>query len=148
MDVRSDRCYRFDVDRDTLWSTIETVDDYRGWWPWLRRFDANGLVQGDVWTCIVQPPLPYSLRFTIALDHVVRGHVADASLDGDIRGRARLELADSEGGCEARLVSALVPANGFLRTVAALAHPIAQFGHDWVLDTGARQFNARYCRPP
>jgi hypothetical protein len=29
-----------------------------------------------------------------------------------------------------------------LKTVARLARPMAQFGHDWVLDTGARQFRS------
>jgi hypothetical protein len=143
--VRSDRRYRFDVDRETLWTAIEATDDYRRWWPWLRRLEAKGLIEGDTWDCVVQPPLPYTLRFTLSLDRVVPGRLAVASITGQIEGAARLEI-DTDGddtSCEARLVSELVPANGMLKTVSRFAQPVAQFGHDWVLDTGARQFRAR-----
>ena len=42
----------------------------------------------------------------------------------------------------------LSPTNGMLKTVARLARPVAQFGHDWVLDTGARQFRLLTTRSP
>ncbi len=143
--VRSDRRYRFDVDNETLWTAIESTENYRSWWPWLKRLDAKGLIEGDRWDCVVQPPLPYALRFTVSLDEVVPGRLAVASVDGEIAGDARLEIdpLPNGDGCEARLVSHLAPMNGMLRTIAKLARPIAQFGHDWVLDTGARQFRAR-----
>jgi hypothetical protein len=143
--VRSDRRYRFDVDQQTLWTAIEATNDYRCWWPWLRRLEANGLVEGDTWQCVVQPPLPYTLRFSVSLDRVVPPRLAVASIAGQIEGSARLEVESdgTRGSCEARLVSELVPANGLLKTVARFAQPAAQFGHDWILDTGARQFRAR-----
>jgi hypothetical protein len=37
-------------------------------------------------------------------------------------------------------VSHLEPGNSLLRAVARLAAPVVRYGHDWVLDTGARQF--------
>ena len=146
--VRSDRRYRFAVDNETLWSAIEVTEDYRRWWPWLRHLDAKGLIEGDQWQCVVQPPLPYVLRFTVSLDEVVPGRLAVATIDGEIQGDARLEIdpASDGEGCHARLVSHLSPVNGVLRTIARVARPIAQFGHDWVLDTGARQFRARALR--
>lgn len=138
---------------------IAAVEDYPRWWPWLRRFDAGGLVAGEVWQATVQPPLPYSLAFTIALQRVDEGHRVDAVIDGDIGGTATLRLDDltrGEGrhdghdgdvgvgvGCEASLVSELAPRNRMLRTAARLAAPVVRFGHDWVLDTGARQFVGR-----
>jgi hypothetical protein len=143
--VGSDRRYRFDVDNETLWTAIEATGDYRNWWPWLRRLDAKGLIEGDTWKCVVQPPLPYALRFTVCLDRVVPGRLAVASIGGEIEGDARLEIdPEPDGdGCHARLVSHLSPVNGMLKSVARWARPLAQFGHDWVLDTGARQFRAR-----
>jgi hypothetical protein len=74
-----------------------------------------------------------------------RGGLAVASIDREIAGNARLEIGPLPNGdaCNARLVSHLAPTNGMLRTIAKLARPIAQFGHDWVLDTGARQFRSR-----
>ena len=44
---------------------------------------------------------------------------------------------------EVRLTSSLEPGNGFLRTVARLAAPVVRYGHDWVLDSGARGFIER-----
>ena len=39
------------------------------------------------------------------------------------------------------------PGNTALRLVSRFAAPIARFGHDWVLDSGARQFIARAVEP-
>ncbi len=62
-------------------------------------------------------------------------------------GTATLELDDDDTGCIARLSSTLAPGNAALRLVSRLAAPVARFGHDWVLDSGARQFVARAVTP-
>ena len=140
----SDRTWTFEVPAGELWSRIADVDAYRRWWPWLRSFDAGaGLVTGETWTCGVQPPLPYHVRFTIALDEVEPDRRARATVDGDITGWAHLDLTENGAGCEARLVSSLAPANPLLRRVARVAHPLVRWGHDWVLDTGRKQFVRR-----
>jgi hypothetical protein len=41
----------------------------------------------------------------------------------------------------------LAPGNLTLRLMSRVAAPIARFGHDWVLDSGARQFIARAVTP-
>jgi hypothetical protein len=92
---------------------------------------------------VVQPPLPYSLRFRITLDEIEHGRFAAATIDGDITGTARIDVTPTDAGSELRLVSRLAPANGWLRAVSAVARPIAQMGHDWVIDTGLRQFRAK-----
>ena len=126
-----------------LWASIAQVDRFPTWWPWLRRFEAQGMVVGDVWRCTVQPPLPYSLSFDITIDHVEPERVA-ARVSGDITGNAELTITpDGDDACHARLVSRLAPANRFLQTVALVARPVVSLGHDWVLDTGARQFRRR-----
>jgi hypothetical protein len=121
------------------------VGSYRRWWPWLLRLDAgDGLEPGQAWRCTVQPPLPYLLRFTIHLAAVDPPRSAAARVSGDIQGTATIEVvAGADGGSEVRLVSELAPANPFLRSVARFARPVARFGHDWVLDTGASQFRRR-----
>ena len=55
----------------TVWRALEGVEDYQRWWPWLRRFDAGPLVTGEHWTCAARPPVPYVVRFHLALDDVV-----------------------------------------------------------------------------
>ncbi len=143
MQVCSDRSFSFDVPPEVLWSVIADVGSYRRWWPWLRRFDGDGLVAGDVWRCEVSPPLPYVLSFTVTLDDVDPHRWVSATVGGDIEGSATLEVRPRGAGAEARLVSALAPRNPVLRAAAVVAAPVVRYGHDWVLDTGARQLVAR-----
>lgn len=140
MRLDSDRSYRFEVTADALWSAIAETGDYPRWWPWLSDFDANGLVAGDVWTCTVRPPLPYRLRFAIHLDDVEPTTLVTARVSGDIAGTARLDIAPNGDGCNVRLRSSLRPSSAAFGMLALFARPIVRRGHDWVLDTGARQF--------
>jgi uncharacterized protein YndB with AHSA1/START domain len=141
--VRSDRRYRFPVSPEQLWQRLHVVDDYRLWWPWLRHLDADRLASGDTWSCAVQPPVPYSLRFEVELQEVEPPGFVVAAVAGDIVGTARLDTTPADEGCEVRLRSELAPGNRYLQAVARVAGPVVRFGHDWVLDTGARQFGRR-----
>src|SRR5687767_1157299 len=88
MAVRSDRHYRFGLEPEVLWASLVRIDDYRVWWPWLRGFDATAFAEGERWTCVVQPPLPYALRFVIALEEVEAPRFVTATISGDITGHA------------------------------------------------------------
>jgi uncharacterized protein YndB with AHSA1/START domain len=142
MDFRSRRTYTFEIDPDALWATISAVENYPRWWPWLRRFDAVGLVPGDLWHCTVQAPLPLAMHFSVQLDEVVEPRLVRASIGGDVNGTATLEIDERAYGCEARLDSVLRPDRRSVRALLFLGRPMIGFGHDWVLDTGARQFSA------
>lgn len=141
--MRSDRRHRFDADRATVWDAIGNVDDYQRWWPWLRTFEAEALEEDQTWRCTIRPPLPYELSLDVTLERVERPHRVDARVGGDLTGSARLDLGPVGDGCEIRLRSVLSPRRGMLRTVADWAPWIARRGHDWVLDTGLRQFRER-----
>jgi uncharacterized protein YndB with AHSA1/START domain len=141
--IRSDRRHAFAVPPEELWVAMSQVDRYRQWWPWLRRFDAGGLRAGEVWSAEVQPPLPYRVRFELCLDDVTSPHRVAAVITGDIEGTARLEVTDHPTGSELHVVSELAATSRTLRTVLRLAPPVARYGHDWVLDTGLRQFRDR-----
>jgi uncharacterized protein YndB with AHSA1/START domain len=141
------RGYDLPISRDEVWHQISAVDNYRSWWPWLRRFEADGLVAGTEWRCEVQPPLPYIVRFQVAIEKVDAPALVHAQVLGDVVGDATLELEEMDDGCRAVLHSALAPGNAALRLVSRFAAPLARFGHDWVLDSGARQFIARAAPP-
>ncbi len=143
VEVRSDRRYAFSVPPEGLWPALTRIEEYRRWWPWLRGFEAAAFAAGERWRCVVQPPLPYALRFDLAIVEVEPLAFVTATVHGDITGRARLEVRATPGGSEARLVSELAPSNAMLRAIASVARPVVRFGHDWVLDTGLRQFAAR-----
>jgi hypothetical protein len=136
----SDRRYQLPVSPTELWAALTRLDRYQLWWPWLREFDAQLLAGDETWDCLVQPPLPYRVRFVVALEEVTAPTTVRASITGDVVGEARLDIVEQPDGSEARLVSHLEPGNGVLKAVARVAAPVVRYGHDWVLDTGARQF--------
>lgn len=141
--IRSDRRFRFDATCEEVWASLVEVDRYRGWWPWLRQFDGKEFAAGAVWRCRVQPPVPYSVRFTVTIDEVAPTSRVAATIGGDIAGTAALSLADVDAvghRCELRLVSTLAPCRPALRALSVVGRPVIRHGHDWVLDTGATQF--------
>lgn len=146
---RSDRSWRFDVGRDELWERIAATDDFPSWWPWLREFEATGaLATHERWSCVVSPPLPYTVRFDVAFDLVDPARLVHATVTGDIGGQARLLLDDDGDGSVARLVSSLRPTNVFLRGFGLVARPLVEHGHDWILDEGRKQFVERAFEAP
>jgi hypothetical protein len=138
--IRSDRRYHLGAGRAEVWSRLTRVDRYQSWWPWLEQFDGCAFASGATWQCVVKPQLPYRLRFEITLEDVVEGRRADARLQGDIRGGAQLVLVDSSDGCDLTLRSELEAVHGAARTLVRWMPWVASRGHDWVIDTGLRQF--------
>jgi uncharacterized protein YndB with AHSA1/START domain len=139
--------YELPLPREEAWNLISDVSNYRKWWPWLRVFDAAALAPGEEWRCEVQPPVPYLVRFRVVIEEVETAVRVQARVVGDVVGAATLRFEDMPGGCIATLDSSLAPGNAALRMVSRFAGPIARFGHDWVLDTGARQFITRAVEP-
>jgi hypothetical protein len=145
--VRSDRWYDLPASRASVWAAFASTDRFRAWWPWLVEFDGDGLTVGRRWACAVSPPLPYVVRFTLDLVEVAPHRSVTAEVRGDVVGDARLDIEDHPGGCRLHLVSDLAPGNAALQVIATAARPVVRRGHDWVLDTGARQFVDRALRP-
>ncbi len=139
--------YELQLPRKEVWELISDVSQYRTWWPWLRSFDAVALAEGEEWHCLVQPPMPYLVRFGVTIDHVEVAALVRATVSGDVVGHASLTLDDADGSCTATLYSSLAPGNRALRLMSRFAAPVARFGHDWVLDSGTRQFIARAVKP-
>ncbi len=140
-------CYDMPLPLAEVWALISDVSHYRTWWPWLRVFEAAGLAAGEEWRCVVQPPVPYPVRFRVEIEHIEAPRLVRAIVTGDVVGDATLTLDVGGTGCVATLRSSLAPGNTALTLVSRFAGPIARFGHDWVLDSGARQFIARAVEP-
>ena len=88
------------------------------------------------------------MRFRVAIEHIEAPSLVRARVLGDVVGDAALEPGRGRAeGCVATLRSSLAPGNTALRLISRFAGPIASFGHDWVLDSGARQFIARAVVP-
>ncbi len=145
--ITTAHAYELPMSRDGVWTLISDVSRYRAWWPWLRVFHATALAEGEEWRCEAQPPVPYPVRFRVGIESLEVPQLVRATVSGDVVGQAVLSLQDTERGCTATLKSSLAPGNTALRLVSRYAGPIARFGHDWVLDSGARQFIARAVEP-
>ena len=89
--------YELPLPRKEVWELISDVSQYRTWWPWLRSFDAAALAEGEEWHCLVQPPMPYLVRFGVTIDHVEVAALVRATVSGDVVGHATLTLDDADG---------------------------------------------------
>lgn len=139
----SDRMFEFDAAPDVVWKTLEQTDRFPVWWRWLRTFETDGvsgLHEGARAECAVRGPLPYAVRFTVALRTVEPERLVDAEVTGDIEGPARLELTPTATGSSARLVWSVRLVDPALRASARVARPLMQWGHDWVVSRGVRAF--------
>jgi hypothetical protein len=144
--IRSERLCCFPASVEQVWKQLSRVEDYTRWWPWLRRFDAAGLVSGDEWRCTVRPPLPYSLRGVVRIEHVARPTLVVAAVSGDLAGRCRLELGHHPDGTEVRLASELTAVGGPITVVSRLLPSLARWAHDRILDTATHQFEDALAR--
>jgi hypothetical protein len=140
---RYDRRFALDVEPDVLWSLLEQTDAYVEWWSWLESLDGGGLRVGDVSTCVVRAPLPYSLRFSVHVDEVVPAARIVTHVAGDLVGPARLEIEPTATGCDARLAWSLELHDPVLRPLARVTRPAMQWAHDRVVDVGLSEFRRR-----
>lgn len=152
---RFDQAWTFDVPPGEIWALLERTGDFRRWWPWLRELSGDGLVPGGRNVCVVRAPIPYTLRFTVTVRELVAGRFVAADVDGDLAGPARLEIGPAEepgsaeetsGGTTVRLTWEMELRRPVLRTAARYGRPVMEWGHDWVVANGMRQFLGRALR--
>ena len=141
--VHSGRRILIEAPPAQVWAALEQVDRYQAWWPWLRSFDARTLSAGDTWSCTVQPPLPYRVRFTIELGAVSHRRPVQATVAGDVAGAARIDLEPHPAGTVLALSADLHAASRWLRLVERWAPPVARFGHDRIIDRAMSELAAR-----
>jgi hypothetical protein len=148
---RFDRSWHFGVTPAELWSTLARTDRYREWWPWLRTFTVDGrgddaLTTGRTAQVVIQAPLPYQLRCTVRVDDAVRDVRLVTTVDGDLRGPARLELRPVDGGTAARLAWSFELQAPMLRALALLGRPAMAWAHDRIVERGLVQFEGHALR--
>ena len=131
---------------ERLWEALTATAQFPRWWPWLRRLDGDGLVPGGRSECVVRAPVPYTLRFTVEVRGVGPGRRVDTWISGDLEGPARLQVHEHPEGSAAHLAWAVELRHGLLRRLARVGRPVMEWGHDWVVETGLRQFRRRALR--
>lgn len=141
--LRTDRSYPLGEGPHEAWDALTRVDDYRRWWPWLRRFDAERLAPGERWEARIQVPMPWSLRFSLDLHDVEAPVRVSATVTGDIEGTATITVEPVGASAEIRLRSDLAPRHRLLRGVNRIIPGVSRMLHDRVVDRAFRQFADR-----
>jgi hypothetical protein len=155
---RFDRSWSFPIAPDAFWRVLERTDAYPGWWSWLAEFDTDGLRAGSTAACTIQSPLPYALHCRIHVDELVPPRVPGpgvapgpglvaTTIDGDLRGPARLEVEGDGQTSTARLVWSLELGSPVLGAFARVARPLMTVAHDVVVGMGVEQFRRRALVP-
>jgi len=128
--------FAFDVPPEAVWSSIEHCERFESWWAWLREFrlDGAGLVAGAVMHGVVSPPVPYTMRIDVALDHCARPNRIDATVHGDLEGPACLVLEPAGAGTLVEVSWTVEMTQRAMRLAARVAHPLMRWGHDRVVE--------------
>jgi hypothetical protein len=82
--------HRFSVPTETVWAPIECTNEFERGRAWLGdfRLDGPGLRPASSMVGAVSPPLPYRVRVGVELEDCVRSATIDATVHGDLEGRA------------------------------------------------------------
>jgi len=135
--------FEFPLTPEQLWDTLADPGRYLGWWGWwLRDFglEGDGLVDGAVLRGVVVPPVPYQMRVQVRLDRCVRPQRIEATVDGDLRGPAQLELTATGAGTSASVAWQVEMMQRPMRVAARVAHPLLRWGHDRVVEVTVASF--------
>jgi uncharacterized protein YndB with AHSA1/START domain len=135
-----ERSWKLDVTPQQFWDTISRTEEYPKWWPWLRRFEADGMREGSHWRAVIQSPLPYALRVELVLDDVAPAEHLAVSVSGDLEGTAALALTPTEGGSAIDVEWQMRPRSRAMQLAAVVARPLLRWSHEWVLARGLEQF--------
>ena len=139
------RAYEFPVSPQELWDTIEEVDRFESWWPWLEEFrlDGDSLEAGAVLSGVVAPPLPYRMRIEVELIRCEPPRRMDARIRGDLEGVASLEARPREEGSTVEVAWEVEMMQRPMRLANRMAHPLLQWGHDRVVEITVAGFRRR-----
>lgn len=140
---RFDRTWVLPTPPADLWELLERTDQYVIWWSWLRELDAAGLAPGTTAQCTIQSPLRYSLRCTIHVEEVEPHASITTTVDGDLRGPARLEIGPDPAGATARLRWSVALTDPALAALSRVARPAMSWAHDRIVAIGFEQFLRR-----
>jgi hypothetical protein len=135
-----DRTWAFDVPVEQLWAAVSDTSRFPDWFPWLEADHLGPLETGTVAQFSVDPPLPYELKLTVAVQRVAPCSVVEGMVSGDLAGPARLEVAADGDGSTARLAWSLEVQRRLLVVAEKVARPAMVWGHDAVVRKGLERF--------
>jgi uncharacterized protein YndB with AHSA1/START domain len=143
------REYEFGLAPRELWRRIEQVEQYERWWPWLEEFrlDGNRLETGAVLNGVVIPPLPYRMRIRVELTRCEPPEAIDATISGDLVGRATLRVRPGGPGSLVEVAWTVEMMQRPMRLASRFGRPLLQWGHDRVVESTVAGFRRRLEAP-
>lgn len=140
-DLHLDGRYLFPAPPEHVWATMSRVEEFPGWWRWLKEYTIEGgLVEGGKLRGLVVPPVPYTFFVTINIQQVEPARSISAHLTGDLDGAAQVELRDHPAGCDLSIRWSVEMRKPSLRAAAHVAKPVITWAHDHVIDIAAGRF--------
>lgn len=140
--VRHDGDELFSLPPEVLWPQLTDLRRFEKWWSWLREaeLEPDEVADGSVLTFSIVSPLPYKLRCRVEFTEVVVAEKIDASVSGDLKGWATLEIAPHEQGSRVWLRWELEPTQAPMRILVRVARPLIVRTKDWAVDIALRAF--------
>lgn len=125
-----------------LWREITDFHRFEQWWSWLHDLDVEPaeITTGSKMTFAIVSPLPYRLSLEVVFDEVVPERSIRATVTGDLRGDASLEVAAHGSGSKLTLVWDLEPAHAPMRLLVRIARPLIMRTKDWAIAIALRGF--------
>jgi uncharacterized protein YndB with AHSA1/START domain len=143
------REYEFGLAPPELWHRIEQVEQYERWWPWLEelRLEGDRLEAGAMLNGVVIPPLPYRMRIRVELTRCEPPEAIDATISGDLVGRATLRVRPGGSGSLVEVAWTVEMMQRPMRLASRFGQPLLQWGHDRVVESTVAGFRRRLEAP-
>jgi carbon monoxide dehydrogenase subunit G len=140
--VSYDRTATVMAPADRIWRALERLDSAAAWSPWVQRLErtGDGLQVGAGVEAWLSTPLPIRVHIRLVVTDSVSPVLVVTSVDGDLRGVARLDLEADGPVTRAHLSWKFEMIHGVMRAMALLSGPLLRWGHDLVADATVRAF--------
>ena len=129
-----------DAPQERVFDTLADSRTYPDWWtPTYLEVETDGPhTLGRISRQRFQGKLPYVLETTTRGTYVDRPNVAEAEVDGDLRGRARWTLTPRGGRVHVRFDLRVYADRPFLRYLTPILRPLFQWNHKQAISYAMR----------
>lgn len=136
--------FRFDATPDELWESLQRVDLFESWWPWMRdvRVEGVALAPGSVLSFRIVPPVPYRMTIEVEVTESEPDVRVTGRVSGDLRGWGHLEFEPDGDGSVVVTTWEVEIHNAAIRTVIRLARPVLLWAQQWAVESSLRGFRA------
>lgn len=132
----------FALTPEELWPELIDLRRFEKWWSWFReaQLEPEEVADGSVLTFSIVSPLPYKLHCRVEFVEVIAAERIDASVSGDLKGWASLEIEPHDRGSRVWLRWELEPTQTPMRLLVRMARPLIMKTKDWAVDIALRAF--------